>query len=188
VADVAVHDSLLFAEYVHLRYSSLWHPKLGGEPFSWAYQTVAGVLWDETPVLIDSDRLVAMVVAAAERQFGERGISFSTSSVLGILHWLRALRPRCVLASRFYRRTACPPEALLLALEAIHASRRHSLDLPIHLDKATRLLACRMVLIDEEAFEETLAQAEDAFGLIRRCSDGVDVVLMRSSLCPGLVA
>src|SRR5579875_3129525 len=117
VADVALRDELLFAELIHMRYTWLWTPEQGGPNFSWAYQTVCVALWHGAPMPVDNDRLVATVLSAAEHEFAVKSISFSSSSVLGILHWLRALSPPCIKGGHFRRRAACPPETLLLTLE-----------------------------------------------------------------------
>jgi hypothetical protein len=187
VADVAVRDELLLAELIHLRYWWLWTPECGGAMFAWAYQTVAGMLWDEASMPIDNNRLVGIVLAAAEQQFHIRGISFSASSVLGILYWLRALSPTCIVGGTFRRRPTCPPEALMIALEGMYSVIGHPLGSSLRLDSATRDRVCRSVLLEIEAFDEVLSQAEAALGLIRRHGASGDMVLIRESLFPGLI-
>jgi len=187
LADVAVHDALLFAELIHLRYWLLWQPEQEGEHFAWSYQTVATILWEEAPVTIDSDRLVNMVLAAAEQHFGISGISFSTSSVSGILHWLRVLSPPCIIGKTFRRRPTCPPEALVIALDGIAAERGHPAGIPLRLDAATREQVCRATLLEGEAIDEVVQQAEEALGVIRRSGDGGETVLIREPLVPALI-
>lgn len=187
VADVAVRDSLLMAELIHLRYASLWTPEAGGEHFSWAYRTVADLLWDGAPTSIDTDRLVATILASADHQFAVRSISFSSSSVLGILHWLRALSPPCIHNGRFWRRSACSPEALTLAIEGLQVALGRPLGAPIRLDSDAKERVCRILLLDHAALDEMLADAEETVGLIRRNGDGGEIVLLRASALPGLV-
>jgi len=186
LADVAIRDTLLLAELIHLRYCWLWTPETGGEGFAWAYQTVAGLLWDEAPTSIDTDRLVATVITGAEDQFAVKGASFSPSSVLGILHWLRALSPPCIIANTFHRRPSCAPEALLLTLEAIATVRGIPFGAALRLDASTRRRTCRILLIDEEAFDDVLDQLEDIGSVIRRNGDGGEMVLLRESPLPHL--
>lgn len=188
LADIAVSDELLLAELIHLRYWSLWTAERGGKHFSWAYQVVGGLLWEGAPLVVDPDRLVAMVLAAAEQQFAVDGVSFSASSILGILHWLRALTPPCIVGGEFRRRPTCPPETVLLALEGVQLAANRSLGAPIRLTPAIRERVCRAALIDDEAFDDVLAQAEETLGLSRRRSDGPDLVLLRESVLAGLVA
>lgn len=188
LADVAVRDRLLFAEFVHLRYWWLWSPERGGPLSSWAYQRVATALWEGAPMPVEADKLVGMVLNSAEQEFGLQGVSFSSASVLGILHWLRALSPACVIGGEFRRRPVCPPEALILTLEAIQTAAGRALGIPLRLDAATRARAYRALLIDDVAFDDVLAQAEETLGAIRRQSSSGDLVLIQHSVLPGLVA
>ncbi|NJL03536.1 MAG: hypothetical protein HC911_01195 [Chloroflexaceae bacterium] len=187
LADVAVHDALLFAELIHLRYWWLWQPEQDRAHFAWSYRTIATILWDEAPVTIDRNRLVTMVLVAAEHQFGISGISFSTSSVSGILHWLRVISPPCIIGNTFRRRPTCPPEALVVALEGIATARGHPVGTPLRLDAATREHVCHSTLLEEEAMDEVLQQAEKTLGVIRRSGDGGETVLIREPLFPALI-
>ncbi|MCG8346802.1 MAG: hypothetical protein MI924_03340 [Chloroflexales bacterium] len=187
LATLALHDELLLAELIHLRYSWLWTPERGGEGFAWAYQTVAGILWDEAPMPIDNDWLVATVIAGAEETFGVKGASFSPSSVLGIMHWLRALSPPCIVAGVFRQRPSCTPETLLLTLEAIATVSGCPAGTALRLDAPTRRRACRTLLIDSDAFDEVLIQLEEIGRLLRRASGGGETVLLLDSPLPGLV-
>jgi hypothetical protein len=186
LADVAIRDTLLLAELIHLRYCWLWTPETGGEGFAWAYQTVAGLLWDEAPTSIDTDRLVTTVITGAEDQFAVKGASFSPSSVLGILHWLRALSPPCITENKFHRRPSCAPEALLITLEAIATVSGTPFGAALRLDASTRRRACRILLIDGEAFDETLGQLEDLGSVMRRASDSGEMVVLLETPLPGI--
>jgi hypothetical protein len=187
IADIAVRDKLLFAELIHLRYWWLWQLQRDRNYFSWSYQMVANILWEEAPVTIDSNRLVNMVLAAAEHQFSISGVSFSTSSVSGILHWLRILSPACVFGKTFRRRPVCSPEALIIALEGIAAVQDRPPGIPLWVDTATRELACRATLLELEAFDDVCQQAEETLGVTRRSGDGGETILMRESLVPELI-
>lgn len=187
LAQVASYDALLLAELIHLRYCWLWTPETGGEGFAWAYQTVAGLLWDEAPTSIDTDRLVATVITGAEERFAVKGASFSPSSILGILHWLRALSPPCIINNVFHRRSSCAPETLLLTLEAIATVTGVPFGAALRLDASTRHRACRVLLIDEEAFDETLSQLEEIGSVVRRAGDSGEMVVLLEIPFPGLV-
>lgn len=186
LADIALRDALLLTELIHVRYSWLWTPETGGEGFAWAYQRVARLLWDEAPTSVDTDRLVAIIIAEAEEQFAVKGASFSPSSVLGILHWLRALSPPCVVDGAFRRRPACAPEALLLTLEAIATVNGVPAGAPIRLDASTRRRACRLLLIESDAFSDMLMHLVDRGRLVRRTSSGSEMVLLHHVPVPGI--
>lgn len=186
LAEIALRDELLWVELIHLRYWWLWTPETGGEGFAWAYQAVTSLLWEEAPTTIDVDRLVAMVIAGAEKQFGVKGASFSASSVLGIMHWLRALSPTCCHGSEFHHRSSCSPEALLLTLEAIATLRNIATGAPLRLDEPTRQRACRALLIDGDTFDDMVMILHELGYLIRRTGDGGDTVLLRTVPVVGL--
>jgi hypothetical protein len=187
LAELALRDELLFAELVHLRYWWLWTPGREGGYFSWAYRAVANMLWEEAPTPVDTNRLVATVISAAEEEFGIQSVSFSSSSVLGILHWLRALRPACINAGIFHRRIACPPEAVLVALEGVQETQRHSIGFPVHLDAETRSLICRATLIDPAALDDVLTHAEQSLGLVRRDGYSGEIALLRGTYLADLL-
>ncbi|MEF3274075.1 MAG: hypothetical protein K6356_06665 [Chloroflexus sp.] len=186
LAEIALRDELLLAEFIHLRYCWLWTPEAGGERFSWAYQTVAGWLWEEAPTSIESDRLVATIIAEAEKRFAIKGVSFSSASILGIMYWLRALSPPCIVGDMFRRRTACAPETLLITLEALATVKGLPPGVAVRLDAETRRRACRTLLIDSETFDETIAQLEELGHLIRRTSDSGESVLLLDIPVPWL--
>lgn len=188
IADIAVRDELLMAELIHLRYWLLWDADIQtGEHFAWSYQTVAGLLWEQAPVSIDNNYLVSIIQNMAEQQFDVSGISFSTSSVLGIFHWLRNLSPPCVNRQTFQRRSGCSPEAVMIALQREYQQAGTSYGVPLRLDAATRERICRTLLLDIDAFDDILFQTEEAFGVIRRQGNGGDMVFLREPCLPDLI-
>jgi hypothetical protein len=181
-------DHLLFAEYVHLRYwwqGVLSHAEI---PYSWAYRFVATLLWDSSPAVINSDLIVTTVLADAERNFEVDSVSFSSASVQGIMHWIRALSPAVVNVGTIQRRFSCPPEAMAIALEAVNAARGRGPNVPTQLDTSTKRLVCQCLLLEPAALDDALVQAEDALGLVRRQTEGHEVVWLRESVLPGLVS
>jgi len=188
VANIAIRNRLLFTELIHLRYWSLWNSiAQRGAMFAWAYQMVVGSLWDEGMGKIDSNHLVGMVIASAEETFQRRDISFSNSSVLGILHWLRALSPPCCESTSFRRRAACSPEALVLGLRRVLYEQDRGSDAPLRLDTAIRDRVCRSLLLDVEVFDDMLEQAEDSRYLQRHQGSVGDMILIHTSLLEDLV-
>lgn len=180
-------DRLLFVEYVHLRYWWLWSFQPDRALYSWAYRLVTTHLWENAPVDIDTDQIVATLLAAAEHTFNADSVSFSSASVLGIMHWIRALSPPVVTHRRMQRRFSCPPESLALAIEAASTTRGRDIDAPLPIDVQTRDLLCQSLLLDPVAMPEMLELAEESLGLIRRQVQGHEVVWLRESVLPGLV-
>lgn len=187
LADVAARDPLLLGELVHQRHWWLWSPERGGPAFAWAYTTVARTLWADAPAEVDRDRLVAAVIDAAEQRFGLDAVSFSGSSVLGVLHWLRTLRPPCMAGSRFQRRLVCPPEALVITLAGCQARAGLPSGVPVRLDARTRTLACQALLLEEASLDEAIATAEESLGMVRQSGDGRDLLLIGRPLFAGLI-
>ncbi len=178
LAEIAARDAVLFVELIHLRYQLLWSPKWGGDYSSWAYCTVCEYLWNEAPCSIDSKQLAALVIQRASQELGESSISFSVSSVLGILHWLRALQPGCIFANTFRRRASCAPETLILALITAQQLLTRTSDQTLRLDTQMINVACRMTLLDKARFDEVIAQAIDAFGIVRRSGSSGDMLMV----------
>lgn len=188
VADLAMGDTLLFAELIHLRYWWLWPIVNREAAFGWAYRFVSNLLWDDAPTKVVPDRLVASVLSAAERAFGVAGASFSASSVLGVLHWLRALSPPCFTGDVFQRRLSCPAESAVLSIEGLYATRKRPLGLPLRLDGEARCQLSRATMTDQACLDDVLAEAEESLGLIRRSGDGGEFVVLRESAVPTLVS
>lgn len=187
MAQVAAADEFLFAELVHLRYWSLWDNKSGGEPFSWAYQTVSGMLWADIAGPIETDRLVSEILLQARDAFQIESISFSSSSLLGVLHWLRALNPKCVVGNEFRRRPACAPEAFVLGLRRIVKLAGVPAGVPYPLGEAERTAVCQMLLLDLAGYEEMLDMCRDDLGWVRTLGSSQAMALVDETLYPGLV-
>lgn len=194
IAKIAIRDRVLFAELIHLRYWWLFPPnghspdKHNGPGFAWAYQTICNTLWEESPTQVDRDRLVAMILATAPTIFQVSGVSFSRSSVSGILHWLKALSPSCLIDHEFRRRANCPPESLILALEGAYHVAGYPLGMPLYLEPSVRELVCRATFLDHEGFEEVLSEAELAFNLTRLSTHRGEALLLQDSFLPGLLS
>jgi hypothetical protein len=115
------------------------------------------------------------------------GASFSASSVLGVLRWLRALSPPCLDASNFRRRLACPPESVMVCLDCIQAEQGQAPGAPLRLNVSVLERICRATLLDDAALDDVLLLANETLGLRRRSGDGGDLVVLRDPLAPGLV-
>jgi hypothetical protein len=188
VAAIGLKDPLLLAELIHLRYYFLWSLHGRVDHFSWAYRVVCNALWETAPTPLDSDFLVTTVLTAADKEFAIASASFSTSSVLGITHWLRELSPPCLDDSLFRRRPACPTEVFVLALEAVRRAEDSVLNAPLTIHPSTKEMVCRALLLDEQGFDEMLEQTSETLGVMRRHTGHGDVVLIRDSFLPELIS
>jgi hypothetical protein len=167
VSDITRYQKDLLGELVHILYytSYSWDKNMR---FSWSYRTVANWLWDSAPCEIHRDRLVNIVSQAATEKFNESGVSFSTQSVGGILHWLTALEPACVdeRSGIFNRRNYCPVETFMLALNTVYKQTRDDF-LSIELSDDIKEAVCRICLITPESFDEMLDLAEKTFPVVQ---------------------
>jgi hypothetical protein len=163
ISEVMLYQKDLLGELVHIAY----YTGYSHDPtkrFSWSYQTMCNWLWDSAPCEIHRDRLVNVVSQAAQDEFDEKGISFSTQSVSGILHWVTALNPPCVdsTGNFFNRRSYCPVESFMVALhDTYELAKDDTLSIPI--SAAIRERVCRICLIMPESFSEMLELAERTF-------------------------
>jgi hypothetical protein len=149
------------------------------------------MLWQAAPTPVDRDLIVATILAEAPQVFDVQAVSFSRSSTQGILHWLKALSPSCIVtegSEEFRRRPSCPPEALVIALEGAKLAAGSPLGVPLYLDVSVRECVCRATLLDSKGFEEVLSEAEDMGLVTRLTSSRGEAILIRQSLFPGLIS
>jgi len=159
----------LLADFIHFLYYSSFDLE-PNKRFSWSYQMVCDALWFAAPGVINRDRLVNYVAREATNVFGENGISFSTSSVSGIVNWLVDMVPNCITVhgteQYFVRREYCSVELFILALNHGYRKRNSSDQSQIMVDNSFRDEVCRLCLINPERFLEMLSLAESSFTCI----------------------
>lgn len=169
IAAMTAYYPYLLPDFIHFIYYTTWD----NDPyqrFSWSYKIVCDGLWDASLGTIDRSYLVSLVLQEAEQQFNLRGISFSVSSVAGILNWLAALQPSCITKQEqqqlFNRRSYCSVELFALALN--HIYRAEQAEMPfVPLSPLLRERICRICLIMPEAFDEMLDQTETHFAKLQ---------------------
>ena len=181
IADQTRQNPNLLAELLHFTYYTLYD--LADEPtpalrFSWAYQQVCDFLWEQGQQLVKTDRLVTLVQERAQQTFGDiedYGVSFSRDSVTGIIQWLEYLDPSCIELNSaekrtFSRRSICPLESLLLALQYIASipGPRQPSALQLQLTPSVRQAVARLCLLETESLNDLLPDLAQAFGLAYR--------------------
>lgn len=167
VANVMIYQRDLLTELVHIIYYTGYDNE-DYKRFSWSYRTLCNWLWDSAPCEIHRDKLVNVVSQAAQNEFDEQGISFSTQSVSGILHWVTSLNPPCVdnTGNIFNRRNYCPVETFMVALDHVYRLKKEE-TLSIPLNNEIREQVCRICLITPESFSEMLELAERTFDAVQ---------------------
>ncbi|MBL8049630.1 MAG: hypothetical protein JNM46_00270 [Anaerolineales bacterium] len=169
ISRLIIYQRDLLAEFIHFLYYSSFDLE-PNKRFSWSYRTVCDALWLSAPSVINRDSLVNHVTREAVTIFEENGISFSASSVSGVINWLVELIPNCVVVhgteQQFVRREYCSIELFTLALN--HEYRRKSaVDLAyVTIDSSFREEICRLCLINPDKFSEMLSLAEASFNCV----------------------
>ncbi len=176
ISRVAKYNPSLLPELIHFTYYIIYNERDPASRFSWAYRLVCEHLWEARSSLINVHALVNLVQEEAQRTFQDSqdfGVSFSQNSVAGVINWLEALEPPCIteLASGsrvFNRRSFCPTELVLLALEYMRAKTGTTRISQLQLSNEVRQAIALLCLVDEEALDELFQIVANAFGLILR--------------------
>jgi hypothetical protein len=171
ITNIAVYQRDLLAEFIHFLYMVGWDENQE-QRSSWSYKTVCEILWNTAPCHIDRDRLVNLITQEALSKFQDNRVSFSTSSVAGILNWVTELTPFCIVNGNdglqyFSRRPYCPIEAFVLALNHIYCRYKTSKQAYIPITQDFKNQVCKICLIATESFDDMLAQAESCFSSIQ---------------------
>jgi hypothetical protein len=170
ISNIGTYYPHMLPEFVHFLYYTLWD-KDQNNRFSWSYRTVCHWLWDASPCVIDRDRLVNLVIQKAYQEFRLKGISFSQSSVSGILNWVTELNPACISRREgqqiFAQRPYCTVELFILALDKVHTRLRTNSISYVSLSPEVREAVCRICLVSLDAFDDMLAQTEAIFASLQ---------------------
>lgn len=165
IANMSTYYPYLFPEFIHFLYYTSWDND-ENKRFSWSYRTVSLALWQSAPGVVDRDYLVNLVMQQAQERFLVDSISFSTSSIVGILNWLGALQPACLHQDEkvvyFKLRPYCSVELFTLALYHVWNKYRND-NLYVSISDTLRRQVCQICLISIEAFTVMFGQAEDCF-------------------------
>jgi len=169
ISRVVLYQQDLLADFIHFLYYTSFDLDTN-KRFSWSYRQVCDTLWLTAPGIINRDLLVNHVTREALTEFGENGISFSISSVSGILNWVTELVPPCILGQgieqHFVRRDYCSVELFALALNHVYKTRNSANLSHIVIDSSFRDEVCRISLINPDRFSEMLLLAENSFSCI----------------------
>lgn len=176
IAHTAKYQPILLPDFIHFTYSIIYDENDPSSRFSWAYRLVCEHLWRSRDTIITVHHLVTFVQEQAQQTFPDYdayGISFSQNSVMGIVNWLEALNPTCIVQTQtgnraFTRRESCSCELLLLALEFTRMQLGDPTGVQLKLTSDVRQSVARLCLVEEECLDELFQTTAEAFGLILR--------------------
>jgi len=152
----------LAVEFVHWAYYSAWLRSPDSQwGWSWVYQEVCDVMWDNSPSRIVPKKLMADTVEKANSLFPEQAPSFDVLSIRSVMAWLAAMDPpfllkkdesdsKSPLLSR--KRESCSPELVFLAIQLQYQIKALSFDAPLLMDEALIEAVCKVCMLAPEQF------------------------------------
>jgi len=167
----------LFPEIVHFLYFNLWTElEKSKNCFSWTYQQVCEILWSTPSSNIDPKTLASEIYWRARAFSGKDTLSISAKSVNGALHWLEALNPPVIKKHKkektFSRRTFCPPELLILAIDRIYRVNNIPYGVGMILSSSNREVLCKITLIEPTYLDRVLQYAFQQFKFLTMSIEG----------------
>ena len=167
---ILLYKPAIFVDVVHGLQILLW-PESKNNPktaWSWAYKQLVDILWEiGGSVKISSKKeLASHIISLANETFGTFDVSFSPKSVLGGLKWLEQLNPPVINEDKFKRRTFCPPELFILAVDYIYKSRGTEHGTKVMLTEKLKEEICKICLLEPTSFEKVLEYAKLQFNKI----------------------
>jgi hypothetical protein len=179
VARISSHNSELFPEIIHYLYYSAWTAMDETDNcFSWSYRTLCNFLWQQGTATIDKNLLFSVVSSEASGHFNIQSVSFSTSSVTGILIWLGSLIPPVIEEQNgnseaiFSRRAFCSPELFVLAVDFVYRQETIDYSVNLLLSEQRRDAICQVCLLEPSNFERVLDYAVAQFDYLEKGMGG----------------
>lgn len=168
-------------EFLHFLHYSTWTPEdPGGYCFSWSYLTACNMLWEFGDVPIDRNQLASQLANLAHEKFGISNVSLSKDSVQGILNWLGELDPPVLKKEKLdrkettflTRRTFCPPETFVLAVDYFYRREQVDYQTNLLLDSDKRDAICKACLLEPASFDVALDWACGQFDFLNQGTSG----------------
>lgn len=165
-----------FYDMMHYLYYATWD--FGDQEtagFSWTYRTVANLLWQRRPSIIDGKGLATEVRDLACQEFELDSISLTDYAVDGVYNWLRVLDPAFAWTDTKSRRretnggrSACSPELFLMAVDYLYRSKGVPHNRPLLMDDDKTNIICRLCLLDPLRWKSMLNRTIEQFAILRR--------------------
>jgi len=165
----------VFNEVMHVLHYTLWTSARNTEYcFSWSYRTTCDRLWESGSITIDRGQLVSQVSEIAMEQFSTNRVSFSKDSVRGVLQWLAELEPPVLDRENktFARRTFCPPETFVLAVDFLYRVEDANYQTNLLMDTGKQETICKVCLLEPTAFDTALDWAAGQYDFLQRGTSG----------------
>jgi hypothetical protein len=177
-----------FNAAVHALYAWGWDENCGIATPCWSYREVCQVIRDSGVLGISIDEIVLKVVDRAQTQFGVSTVSFSRSSVAGILGWIEAQSPPLI--ERQNGRVCPSPGPMRSAdtIDSVLSAAAHRIGNPLRLEPGLLdRVAATLLLPQDAAFEAVRQRAADEQSVV--WIDGVPpAILISASADPFLVS
>jgi hypothetical protein len=165
-------------EFLHFLNYSVWDAKKPEQLcFSWSYMTSCNKLWEGASISIDRQHIVSWLDEMAHLQFSINRTSLSKDSILGILNWLWELDPPVLERKAkteivFSRRTFCPPETFVLAVNYVYRLGKIGYQTNMLLDTGKQEAICKICLLDPAEFDNVLEWACGQYDFLSQGSSG----------------
>lgn len=179
--DLLLTKHSAFSEVMHVLQYAAWQPT---DPttncFSWSYRQVCDQLWEAESTTVDRKQLVSEVSDMAMSYFDTMSVSFGPNSIDGILHWLRVLNPPVIttvdssapVLNVFTRRTFCPPETFVLAVDFVYRMEDADYQTNLLLDPDKQAAICKVCLLEPTAFDPAFDWAAGQYDFLQRGTSG----------------
>lgn len=160
----------LLADLVHGLQYTLWNEHQPGiHCFSWSYRTLCHLLWQAGNLALEDRRVLASEVEGRARsEFGRPEIAFSPKSIGGAMLWLSEMSPAVLDGERFVRRSFCPPELFVLAVDFLYRSHGIDYGANLRLSEERRDEICQACLLEPSGFDRVLDYAQVQFDYLER--------------------
>lgn len=168
-------------EFLHFLHYSAWTPEDPGvRCFSWSYMTACNTLWEFGNLPIDRNRFASQLADIAREKFGVSNVSLSKDSVQGIFNWLAELDPPVLEKKKvdkkettfLIRRSFCPPETFVLAVDYLYQRQQVNYQTNLLLDSEKRDVVCKMCMLEPANFDGVLDWACGQFDFLSQGTAG----------------
>ena len=163
-----------FYDIMHYYYYSSWTLTHNLDVvFSWTYQTISNLVFENEINRIDKRDLAGELLSLAQEKFPEiHRIAISPYAIEGTMNWLRALDPPFISTTNRFKqrigngRTACSPELFLLGFDYLYRLLGLAYGAPILLDDYKIRIVCQLCLLDSNKFSQIINLTQKTYEIL----------------------